>query len=233
MQRREFHLQDDRSNKFWTIEVDGVVIRTSNGRIGAKPRVTVTNASSAAAALAAAEKEIEAKRRGGYREGPISALPPWRPGLPPRHVRINLDDHHAQYVGRLPDGRQYFLTQPFAPRFEHDAGGQYIALYLFDAYGDLLEARVFDERAEGLLTRTQVDAFCDALLAALGPVRPGDIRVAPFSVERFGRTFGLIHDAGMDGDDADAEDDEATAWVTVEPGNYMAFSAPWDGDYDT
>ena len=38
--KREFHLQDDRSNKFWTIEVVGNDVVTTHGRIGAKPRET-------------------------------------------------------------------------------------------------------------------------------------------------------------------------------------------------
>ncbi|MCB1628568.1 MAG: WGR domain-containing protein [Xanthomonadales bacterium] len=38
--RREFYLQDDQSNKFWTIEVQGAEIVTTNGRVGSKPRET-------------------------------------------------------------------------------------------------------------------------------------------------------------------------------------------------
>ncbi|MEU3456907.1 hypothetical protein ABZ671_25400 [Micromonospora sp. NPDC006766] len=54
----------------------------------------------------------------------------------------------------------------------------------------------------------------------------GRIEVAPFAVERFGTTFGLIPQPPEDGDDF--------WWVELHPGNYMAFTAPWDsGEYDT
>jgi hypothetical protein len=52
------------------------------------------------------------------------------------------------------------------------------------------------------------------------------IEVAPFSVERFGTTFGLVPL------EPEEEDDEWS--VEVQPGNYMAFLEPWDsGEYDT
>ncbi|MCB1636852.1 MAG: WGR domain-containing protein [Xanthomonadales bacterium] len=38
--KREFYLQDDQSNKFWTIEVQGPAVITTNGRVGSKPRET-------------------------------------------------------------------------------------------------------------------------------------------------------------------------------------------------
>ena len=39
--RREFYFQDDKSNKFWHIERDGLRCTTYNGRVGAAPRSTV------------------------------------------------------------------------------------------------------------------------------------------------------------------------------------------------
>ncbi|MCU1676163.1 MAG: hypothetical protein JWM93_921 [Frankiales bacterium] len=51
------------------------------------------------------------------------------------------------------------------------------------------------------------------------------IEVAPFAIERFGTTFGLVLREPKD-------EDEVWA-VEVQPGNYMAFFEPWDGgDYD-
>lgn len=229
MRKREFHLQDDQSNKFWTIEVVGDEVVTTNGRIGAKPRETRQHCANPDEARALAEREILGKRRKGYSEGAIADLPPWHPRLPPRFVRINHDDYDARYVGKLADGRQFFLTFPFTP--DDRSGGDYIALYLFDEFGQLLEARVHSEREEGLGTRDAVAAFVDRLLGGLGKLRYGDIRVAPFSVTRFGRTFGLVFDPGEVDDDEDDED--FGIWVNVLPGDYMAFYPPWDGDYDT
>jgi hypothetical protein len=50
--------------------------------------------------------------------------------------------------------------------------------------------------------------------------------VAPFAVERFGTTFGLV---------LRVPDEDGDRWaVEAQPGNYMAFFEPWDsGVYDT
>ena len=61
----------------------------------------------------------------------------------PRKIAINHDDDCAQYVGTLPDGRQFFMTTPFVPVLETE-GREFLALYLFDAAGDFLEARIPD-----------------------------------------------------------------------------------------
>ena len=231
MARREFFLQDDQSNKYWTIEVEGACVVTTNGRIGAKPRETRTEFPSAAKAAAEAEKEILGKRRKGYLEGALSAVPEYRPRLPPRFVRINHDDYHAKYVGKTAGGDQFFLTFPFAPSLDGETGGNWIALYVFDEFGLLKDARIHDEKAEGLKTKTAVDEFVQAELARLGKVTFGDIKVAPFVVEKFGRPFGLVFDPGDP--DMDEDPDEPYVTVIVEPGNYMAFNPPWEGDYDT
>lgn len=233
--KRTFYLQDDQSNKFWNIECRGDTIITENGRIGAKPRLTQKTFESTDAALRALARDIHEKRKKGYLEGDASSLPPHSKRLPPRLVRINHDDYKARYVGKLKDGSQFFLTFPFEPRLEGRKGGNYIALYRFDEYGALLEAEIFDEKQEGLTTESAVDAFTERLLERLGPHTFQDISVTPFSVSAFGLEFGLIFDPGDDDtDDAgEDDDDDPSIWVTVEPGNYMAFFPPWDGEYDT
>lgn len=77
--KREFFLQDDRSNKFWTVEVDDARLITTNGRVGAKPRETVKTYVSNAAAMAECEKQIAAKQNKGYQEGapPEYESPDW------------------------------------------------------------------------------------------------------------------------------------------------------------
>jgi len=228
--KREFYLQDDQSNKFWTVEVVDNAVLTTNGRIGAKPREKRSDYGDLAAANTQADKEILAKRRKGYIEGNLAKVPEYDPKLPPRFVAINHDDYHARYVGKTSTGKLFFLTRPFAPSIGEAVGGNYIALYLFDEFGLLTEAQVYDERQEGLRTETAVDEFVQGLLAQLGKYKFGNIRVAPFSLQKFGRTFGLVFDAG----DGEGEDDEDSgAWVNVLPGDYMAFYPPWDGDYDT
>ncbi len=231
MKRREFYLQDDQSNKYWTIEVDGASVVTTHGRIGARPRETRTGFASADLAVQEAHKEILAKRRKGYLEGDLRDVPAYQPRLPPRFVRICHDDYHARYVGKTADGDQFFLTTPFSSGLEGTPPGNFIALYVFDEFGLLKDARIHSEQEQGLATRTAVDAFVAAELASLGRIKFGDIKVAPFVVETLGQRFGLVFDPGDPEDDEDP--DEPYITVTVEPGNYMAFNPPWEGDYDT
>lgn len=143
------------------------------------------------------------------------------PDGPPPLIAIDHDDYHAQYVGHLADGRQFFLTTPFVP-----VGDEFAALYLFARTGQLLEARLDTFGSRRTLDHRARQRWCDERLEELAPVTFGRIEVAPFTVERFGLTFGLVAHAPEDADDH---------WtVSVEPGDYMAFSAPWDsGDYDT
>jgi predicted DNA-binding WGR domain protein len=221
--KREFFLQDDKSNKFWTIEVMDAIVITTNGRVGSKPRETRKEYPTTSAAVAAAEKEALAKRKKGYAEGSLADIPAYDRRLPPKVIRINHDDYHAAFVGRTSGGDQFFLTHPFAPAIGSDPGGSFVALYVFDQFGALKEARIH----KSLPTATEEAAFAESLLGELGEHRFGNIRIAPFSVEAFGRRFGLVFDPGEE------EDDDEGVWVTAEPGNYMAFYPPWDGEYDT
>lgn len=147
----------------------------------------------------------------------------------PTLIAINQDDYDAKYVGRIADGRQFFVTEPFIAATRNDAGREFLAVYLFDQNGKFLEARIDD-----LGTRTEVDDSHARHLRAkrleeLKPFQYGRIEVQPFQIERFGITFGLVPRPPGDEDD---EDDGW--WVELLPGNYMAFHAPWDsGDYDT
>ena len=142
---------------------------------------------------------------------------------PPKIIAICHDDYHAKTVGTTPDGRQFFLTYPFVP-----LGHDFVALYLFDEEGQLLEAKIEDLGPRDSIDQERFEDMLKLRLRELGEVTFGDISVAPFSVERFGIEFGLIAEGPED-----PEDEEAHWWVTVQPGDYMAFYPPWDGDYDT
>jgi hypothetical protein len=151
-------------------------------------------------------------------------------GLPDL-VAINHDDYHAKHIGRTADGRQFFLTTPFEPatRADQSDGREFVALYLFDAAGKLLEAKIdaFGPRAN--LDEAVRRRVYQQRLDELGDVNFGRIEVAPFAVERFGTTFGLIPS-----EPEPDEEKDMPLYVEVQPGNYMAFSEPWDsGDYDT
>jgi hypothetical protein len=150
------------------------------------------------------------------------------PSNVPTRIPIVHDDHHASRVGRLKDGRQFFVTTPFVPALGDSAGREFIAVYVFDADGVLLDARIDDLGARANVNEEVSSALFQKRLAELGPLTYGDVAVRPFSVERFGTTFGLIPRPPDDDGDDDA------GWsVEMHPGNYMAFFEPWDGEYDT
>ncbi|HLP86110.1 MAG TPA: hypothetical protein VK157_17285 [Phycisphaerales bacterium] len=145
---------------------------------------------------------------------------------PPPLIAIDHDDDHAEFVGMLQDGRQFFLTTPFEPAIGDSAGCEFVALYLFSAGGQLLEARIENLGPRATMDRQRRSTLMDEWLRGLGSVHFGRIEVAPFAVERFGTTFGLVPRA--------PETDEDNWVVEAEPGNYMAFFEPWDsGMYDT
>lgn len=151
-----------------------------------------------------------------------SATPPGQPAL----IAIDHDDYHAEFVGKTEDGRQFFLTCPFEPATRGRAGEEFVALYLFDKDGALLEARIDSFGTREAMDNSARQALCDKHLADLGPLEYQRIEVAPFAIEKFDTTFGLVLRAPEDEDDVWA--------VEVQPGNYMAFFEPWDsGEYDT
>jgi hypothetical protein len=147
---------------------------------------------------------------------------------PPKTVALNHDNYHAQHVGRLADGRQFFLTIPFVPAAEVGTltGREFIALYVFDKAGRLVSASIDDLGPRATLDEPARLTRRDTLLASLGPIKYRRIKVAPFRIEIFGVEFGFIpHPPDEPGDD----------WsVIVEPGNVICFWPPWtSGDYDT
>ncbi|WP_165249534.1 hypothetical protein [Paludisphaera soli] len=148
---------------------------------------------------------------------------------PPDLIAIDHDESTARHVGRTADGRQFFLTNPFVPTNEPgaDGGGEFVALYLFDPAGKLLEARIDAFGPSATVDEAEWRRVYEERLRELGDVALGRIEVAPFAIERFGVEFGLVP--------REPEEDEDDVWaVEAQPGNYMAFFEPWDsGDYDT
>jgi hypothetical protein len=145
---------------------------------------------------------------------------------PPKLVAIDCDDYHAQHVGRTKDGRQFFLTTPFVPASGKREGSEYVALYVFDGSGKLLDAHVDDFGPRAMMDKAHRDDVYKRRLEQLGAVSFERIEVAPFAIDRFGTTFGLV---------LRHPEAEGDPWaVEAQPGNYMAFFAPWDsGEYDT
>lgn len=144
----------------------------------------------------------------------------------PTSVAIEHDDYHAKHVGWTLDARQFILTTPFEPAFAGKPGGEFIALYIFDTDGILLEAKIDELGPRATMDKQKARELYDQHLKELGEVRFSRIEVAPFSVKRFGTEFGLVV--------REPEDDDDSWAVEMQPGNYMAFFEPWDsGEYDT
>ncbi len=102
-------------------------------------------------------------------------------------------------------------------------------MYLFDAKGDLLEARV-----EEVISRQGDDETIfelEQMVAELGEVVFGRIEIKPFSVKRFDLEFGLVVQRPTPTERTQGED---WLWVSLQPGDAMAFQEPFDsGEYDT
>ena len=150
--------------------------------------------------------------------------------IPPT-IPIAHDEWHAKHIGRLPDGRQFFLTTSLESTPD-EGTRDFVVLYTFDADGKLLDAQIDDLGVRGdggppPLNKDDGGEVYRRRLESLDGAEFGDIRVAPFRIERFGIEFGPIPREP----DEDPEDYEPA--VELMPGNTMAFFEPWDGEYDT
>ena len=144
----------------------------------------------------------------------------------PEKITIDHDDYHARHIGRTCDNHQFFLTTPFDTAIDGKEGCEYIALFLFDLEGNLVESKIDNLGARGSYNEEDSKTQYLARLKELGDVEFCRIEVKPFSVNKFDMAFGLV---------ARAPEDEDDEWaVELLPGNYMAFFEPWDsGEYDT
>ena len=155
------------------------------------------------------------------------------PDGPPDLIAIDHDEYHAEHVGHTSDGNQFFLTTPFVPPDESQEGSElskegseFVALYLFDAAGNLLDAHIDSFGPRAHQDREARRQAYERRLRELGQVTFGRIEVEPFAIERFGTTFGLVP--------LEPETDDEDWVVVLLPGDYMAFIEPWDsGTYDT
>ena len=121
---------------------------------------------------------------------------------------------------------QFFLTTPFIPGHGSHTGEEFVARYLFDQDGRLTDSKIDSLGPRETMDHRARRDLRDLRLREVGPVVFDRIEIALFAIDRSGVSFGLIVREPEDGDDPWA--------VTAEPGDYMAFFAPWDsGDYDT
>ncbi|GAA1602834.1 MULTISPECIES: hypothetical protein [Kribbella] len=141
----------------------------------------------------------------------------------PQRFRIVPDDYHVPYAGTAQDGRKFFLSDEL---FAGNAG--YVGLYLWNADGTFDEVKAdVVRRTPGVPPAQAASAGADALiksrLAELGNYKLEPIDVAPFTTKVDGTTFGWILDQF-----------EGQYSIHIEPGDFIAYYAPWDGlGYDT
>jgi hypothetical protein len=142
---------------------------------------------------------------------------------PPARITLVPDDYHVPYAGTAEDGRRFFLSEEL-----FDEKSSYVGLFLWTSDGVFDEVRVDPTgRPEGLPAQQAAPAGAEELVAArlaeLGDYVLEPIEVEPFLEKVDGVEFGWRVDE-FDGDYS----------VNVEPGNFIAYYAPWDGlDYDT
>lgn len=144
----------------------------------------------------------------------------------PDKILISHDDYCAKYIGKTSDGNQFFLTTPFVPATD-DGGSEFIALYQFDTDGKLISFDIDNLGSREKLDDDLAQEKFQLVLNNLGKVEYCDIVIQPFQIVKFGVTFGLIP---IEPEFVEEEDDIC---LEVQPGNYMAFNPPWEGDYDT
>lgn len=117
--------------------------------------------------------------------------------------------YHTDQIGSYADGQYVGFV------FFLETGQQRLVsvLHLFDATGVHVSSSAWDSAA-GADPQSELNNA----IAALPNAKPCNVKVAPFSVEFFGTTFGMIP---IDNDRVD-----------YQPYG-LAFFPPWDGLYDT
>jgi len=148
----------------------------------------------------------------------------------PDRFTIVPDDYHVPYAGTAEDGRKFFVSDElFTTAGEEDAGSSYVGLFLWRADGTFDDARI-DEvpRPDGPLpgqaAAADAQELVDARLDELGEYVLEPVEVEPFTTDIGGVTFGWKV----------GRYDDGSYYVSVEPGDFIAYYEPWDGlEYDT
>jgi len=140
----------------------------------------------------------------------------------PEKIRLIPDNWDIRHVGRLKDGRLFFVDGQLD--FNASVTRDFVCTFLFDKDGRLVEHSIEPIGTRGAYPKGAVDDALHRHLAALGERVLTDIWARPFSVESSGTTFGLI-----------PRRTETGEWrVAFMPGNTLSFYPPWAaGGYDT
>jgi len=138
----------------------------------------------------------------------------------PNTFPIIHDDYHAERIGKLPDGTQFFVTTPFRPESKDIPGAEYLAVFLFESNGTFREARIDNLGSRAEMDKESAQVLLGQRMSELVGAKFCDIEVSHFSLQFDETEFGFIPQ-------------DETGGIELQPGNYMAFFPPWDGYYDT
>lgn len=145
-------------------------------------------------------------------------------GEAPTRFTIRPDDYHVPYAGTAEDGRRFFLSDEL-----FSADTSWVGLFLWKTDGTFDEVKVSAVgRASGLPPGQGGSAESDGVLqdslAELGKYVLEPITVEPFTKEIDGTEFGWKV----------GRYDDGTYHINIEPGDFICYYAPWDGEeYDT
>jgi hypothetical protein len=140
----------------------------------------------------------------------------------PEKIRLIPDEWHIDKVGRLSDGRLFWVVGQLDP-----AGGatkDFVCTFVFSADGQLVEHSIELIGVRGTYPAGSGESAMGRHFEALDEHVVTDIWVRPFSVGNNGTVFGLI-----------PRQTEHGEWrVEFMPGNTLSFYAPWGAsEYDT
>jgi hypothetical protein len=97
----------------------------------------------------------------------------------PEIIAIEHDDYHAKHIGWIGDlgDRQFILTTPFEPAIGGKPGAEFIALYIFNTDGKLLEAKIDELGPSATLDKERARKLFEERLKELGDVHFGRVYV--------------------------------------------------------
>ncbi len=143
----------------------------------------------------------------------------------PDMITIVHDNNHAPFVGKMPNNSMlFFLTTPNFVQDIDNRKEQFVGVYLFNKDGVFEKAR-FEKRKEenyGLINEDDEKRFqiMEEFFSSLGSPVLEDITINIFSILKFQTEAGFIFGSVY-----------GQWFVKANPGNYMYFTAPWDGTY--
>ncbi len=150
----------------------------------------------------------------------------------PKAIKIVREEgYHTDQIGKYADGSQFmgFVTATLPtplPTDWQEHKRWYAVLHTFDKQGKHRHTEAWFAGTSASSERVAIqnaEAKLAQLIAGLGPVKYGNVKVGLFQVQIDGHTFGLV-DASKPEEDYES--------IHLLP-NDLAFFAPWDGTYDT